>query len=71
LKRAPDGKLVLLSVNLDDAVLEATYRFAGGLKSAQTMFENQPPLALEKDQHWVKVHYEPFEAHVLELQAGK
>lgn len=67
LKPHPDGGYVLLSVNLDDAVLSATWRFPTALAKVQALFENQPALAIEQDKQSFTVRYEPFETHVLRV----
>jgi len=67
LKPHPDGGYVLLSVNLDDAVLNVTYEFPGGLASVSPLFENRPPFELEPAQKTFTDLYEPFEVHVYRI----
>jgi hypothetical protein len=70
LKPHPEGGYVLLTVNLDDAVLNATYEFPAGLKSVEPLFENRDPFKLEAGQKSFADRYEPFEAHVYRIRAG-
>ncbi|MCC6443437.1 MAG: beta-galactosidase [Armatimonadetes bacterium] len=67
LKPHPEGGHILLTVNLDDAVLNATYRFPAGLKSAAPLFEERPALALEDRGKTFSDLYEPFETHIYRL----
>jgi hypothetical protein len=67
LKPHPDGGYVLLTVNVDDAVFNATFSFEQDLKSAATMFENQPPVVLAKTKRSFENRYEPFETHVYRI----
>ena len=68
LKPHPEGGYVLLTVNVDDAVLQATFTFDHDLKSAATLFENEPAVVLAKDKRSFESRYEPFEVHVYRLQ---
>lgn len=68
LKPHPDGGYVLLTANVDDAVLHATFTFGSDLKSAAPMFENQPAVVLAKDKRSFETRYEPFEVHVYRIQ---
>jgi hypothetical protein len=68
LKPDPDGGYVLLSVNLDDAVLETTYTFPRDISQVEGMFENQPPQVFKKPQKSFAIHYEPYEVHVLRIK---
>jgi hypothetical protein len=67
LKPHPEGGYVLLTVNLDDAVLDVTFRFPGPLKSAQLMFENQPAKGLAAPATTFVEHFEPFDTHVYRI----
>lgn len=67
LKPHPEGGYVLLTVNVDDAVMKGTYEFPGGLKSVQPMFENREPLELEPEQKTFDDMYDPFETHVYRI----
>jgi hypothetical protein len=49
-------------------VLHATFTFDHDLKSAATMFENQPAVVLAKDKRSIETRYEPFEVHVYRIQ---
>ena len=69
LKPHPDGGYVLLTVNLDDAVLSATYTFTSALESAQCLFENRPPLEGSDDKKTFTDRYEPFDVHVYRVTA--
>jgi hypothetical protein len=68
LKPQPDGSLLLLTVNLEDAVLAATYTFPPALQSVERLYENQLPIALDKDARTFTDTYEPFETHVYRVQ---
>jgi len=71
LKPHPDGGYVLFTVNVDDAVLDVTYEFAGGLRSAGPLFENRGPLELTDEQKRFTDRYEPFDVHVYRLVGGQ
>ncbi len=66
-KSLGEGKYLLLTVNLDDAVLKATFTFPGALASVGTRFENQLPLALPEGAKEFALTYEPFAVHVIEV----
>ena len=68
LKPHPEGGYVLLTVNLDDAVMKATYEFPAGLKQVQPMFEEREPLELGEEQKSFADMYDPFEVHVYRVQ---
>jgi len=68
LKPHPDGGYVLLTVNIDDAVLDVTYEFPAGLKSVEPLFENRAPLDLGDDPIQFTDVYEPFDVHVYRIQ---
>lgn len=68
LKPHPEGGYVLLSVNLDDAVLESTYTFPNDISLVEAMFENQPARTFEPPQKTFTVHYEPYDVHVLRIK---
>jgi hypothetical protein len=59
---------VLLTVNLDDAVLNVTHEFPAGLASVAPLFENRPPLDLEPETKAFTDLYEPFEVHVYRVE---
>lgn len=67
LKPHADGGYVLLTVNVDDAVIKATFEFAGGLGAVQPMFEERQALELEPGQETFTDMYDPFEVHVYRL----
>ncbi len=67
LKPHPDGGYILLTVNLDDAVLDTTYSFPGGLTSAAPLFENREPIELDEGATTFKDVYEPFDVHVYHI----
>ncbi len=67
LKPHPEGGFVLLTVNLDDAVLDATYRFEDGLAMAAPLFENREALQLSEDSLEFSDVYEPFDVHVYRI----
>jgi len=64
LKPHPDGGYVLLTVNLDDAVMKAVYEFPAGLVTVQPLFEERPPLELNAERKGFEDMYDPFEVHV-------
>lgn len=70
LKPHPEGGYVLLTANLDDAVLNVTYEFAARLASATPLFENREACKLEGEQKRFTDRYEPFEAHVYRLETA-
>lgn len=67
LKPHPDGGYVLLTVNVDDAVMKVTYEFPGGLESVQPLFENRLPFELQPEQKTFEDMYDPFETHVYRI----
>lgn len=67
LKQHPEGGYVLLTVNLDDAVMKGTYEFPGELKSVQPLFEERPAFELKPDQKTFTDMYDPFEVHVYRI----
>lgn len=64
LKPHPERGYVLLTVNLDDAVIKVTYQFPAGLASVQPLFEERLPLGLKADSQTFEDMYDPFEVHV-------
>ena len=68
LKPHPAGGYVLLTVNMDDAVLKVTYDFPGGLTAVEPLFENRPPYELKPAQTTFEDMYDPFETHVYRLR---
>jgi len=68
LKPCAEGGYVLLTVNLDDAVLFTTFEFPKGLKSATPLFENREPIKLEAEQKVFTDRFEPFDVHVYRLR---
>lgn len=67
LKPHPEGGYVLLTVNLDDAVMKVTYEFAGGLRSVEPLFENRAAFELQPEQKTFEDMYDPFETHVYRI----
>ena len=67
LKPHPDGGYILLTVNIDDAVLNVTYDFPGGLTSAAPLYENRDPLEIEEGKTTFEDLYEPFDVHVYRI----
>jgi hypothetical protein len=67
LKQHPDGGYVLLTVNLDDAVMKGTFEFPGGLKSVQPLFESRPAFEQKPDQKTFEDMYDPYEVHVYRI----
>ena len=70
LKPHPEGGYVLLTVNLDDAVLFTTFEFPGGLGSAAPLFENRKPFEIEPGATSFKDRFEPFDVHVYRIKPG-
>jgi hypothetical protein len=68
LKPHPEGGYLLLSVNLEDTVLDATYSFPRELQSVERLYENQLPLTLDQAAREFRDTYEPFEAHVYRIR---
>lgn len=64
LKPHRDGGYVLLTVNLDDAVLNVTYAFQSPLAGVQVLFENREMPPLQGDRKKFTERYEPFDVHV-------
>ena len=60
-----DGRCLLLTVNLDDAVLRATYQFPTRIASVETRYEYQLPLDLPEGATAFSLTYEPFAVHVV------
>jgi hypothetical protein len=67
LKEDPAGGYVLLTVNVDEAVLKATYTFDNELSSVDPLFENRSALSLPAGSHSFTQSYDPFEAHILHI----
>ena len=68
LKPHPDGAYVLLTVNLDDAVLKATYEFPRAVEQLQVLYENRLPDELEEGATTFTLTYEPFDTHVIKIE---
>ena len=68
LKKNPNGGNILLTVNLDDAMLNVTYTFPNPLKDVQVLFENSRVISPQPSSidHFT-LHYEPFETHVIQI----
>jgi len=71
LKPNPAGGFLLLTVNLDDSVLKVTYNFPKTLMAVETLFENQPPVALKPKSGSFWQAYEPFESHIFKVALVK
>ncbi len=59
---------VLLTANVDDAVLNVTYTFAKPLAKVQVLYENKQPASLEPDSESFTLMYEPFDTHVVRIE---
>ena len=70
LKPHPDGGYVLLTANLDDAVLNVDYEFQNALKSGAVLFENRSPFDMKAGQKKFSDVYEPFDVHVYRVLPG-
>ncbi|HQH51718.1 MAG TPA: hypothetical protein PKY01_04795 [Candidatus Hydrogenedentes bacterium] len=67
LKRGPEGEYILLTVNVDDAVLKVAYEFPRPLAKAEVLFENRLPETLPDDAATFELSYEPFTVHVVRI----
>ncbi len=67
LKPDPRGGYVLLTVNIDDAVLRVNYTFPKPLREVATMFDHWPPRKFHPPVETFSVRYEPFETHVFRV----
>lgn len=67
LKQDPAGGYALLTVNVDEAVIEATYTFDSELASVEPLFENRSALNLPAGTHSFSQSYDPFEAHIFHI----
>ena len=63
LKPHREGGYVLLTVNLDDAVLNVTYTLPAGL-TVERLLENRPTVERGDDGKTFSDRYEPFDVHV-------
>ncbi|MGO8748037.1 MAG: hypothetical protein ACLQNE_18845 [Thermoguttaceae bacterium] len=68
LKRHPEGGYVLLTCNIDAAVLDCKFQMSKPLASVERMFENQPAWRVEPGSHSWQIWYEPFEVHVFRIR---
>jgi len=68
LKPAPDGGYILLTVNLDDAVLKTTYEFPKDIVAAHVLYENRIPETIEKGTKTLTLTYEPFDTHIISIK---
>ncbi len=66
-KKVNASEFLLMTVNLDDAVLKASFTFSDALLKVETLYENQLPLHLPPDAKQFSVTYEPFAVHVIKL----
>jgi hypothetical protein len=66
LKPHPAGGYVLLMVNVDDAVLEATVSIPTPIRSIEVLYENRTAPALEGSKF--SDHFEPFDVHVYRIK---
>jgi hypothetical protein len=71
LKAHPDGGYVLLTVNVDDAVLDATFEFPIALKSVEPKFDNRSARLLNTARKVFADRYEPFDVHVYRITLPK
>lgn len=67
LKQDPAGGYVLMTVNLDEAILKASYTFASKISEAAVLFENRGPMTLTQDNHQFTDYYEPYDTHVYHI----
>jgi len=66
-KALGENRFLLLTVNLDDAVLKANFQFPEAIASATTRFENALPIELAEGTKEFSLTYEPFGVHVAEV----
>ncbi len=71
LKPHPDGGYILLTVNLDDAVLSTTFEFPDGLKTVAPLFEKRAPYEITPEQTRFTDRFEPFDVHVYRITTAK
>ncbi len=67
LKRAPDGSHILLTANVDDAVLKVGYEFPRPLEKVEVLFENRLPEILAPGAKTFELSYEPFAVHAVRI----
>ncbi len=67
LKRGPAGGYVLLTVNTDDAILNATFTFGEKLTTIEPLYENRPATPPRKDGISFTDRYEPFDVHLYRI----
>jgi hypothetical protein len=67
LKRAPDGRYVLLTANVDDAVLKVGYEFPRPLEKVEVLFENRLPEEPAEGSKTFELSYEPFAVHIVRI----
>lgn len=67
LKPDPQGGYVLLTANVDDAVLDATFEFPAPLKSVEPTFESRGARTLNTPHKMWVDRYEPFDVHVYRI----
>lgn len=70
LKPHPDGGYILLTVNLDDAVLFTSFKFPEGFSTVTPLFENREPYELKPKQTEFIDRFEPFDVHVYRITKG-
>ena len=80
LKPHPDGGYVLLTVNIDEATLNATWTFPEELESVELLFESRPDNFMKGEcgtmdhpsqpasNRSFSVHYPPFATHLFRIR---
>ena len=68
LKSHPQGGYVLLTVNLDRAVLDGVFKFTKPLKRVAPLFETGEPLSIKPGALEFSAEYEPFDTHVFRIE---
>ncbi len=68
LKSHPQGGYVLLTVNLDRAVLDGVFKLSNTLKRVATLFETGEPLSIKPGALEFSAEYEPFDTHVFRIE---
>ena len=67
LKQDPSGGYILLTVNVDYAVLNVQYTFENEIANVIQMFDNSSSTVLEADERTFQQNYEPFSVHIFHI----
>jgi hypothetical protein len=69
LKTRPDGKLILLTVNCDDAVLNVNMKFTPSIHNVHQLFDEDTRLTATENQ--ITTVYEPYQVKIIELEIAR